>query len=187
MALRVYNTLTRQKEDFQTVQPGKVGMYLCGPTVYKPAHIGHMVGPVIFDTVKRYLAYNGYDVTYVVNITDVDDKLINRARENGTSVEALAREMTEDYFENLRTMGVDTVDHFPRATEHIGEMQAIISSLIEKGCAYPLDGDVYFDVMSDDDYGKLSRRNVQDMLAGTRVEANEQEGIACRLPPRPDV
>ena len=90
MTLRVYNTLTRQKEDFQTVVPGEVRMYLCGPTVYKPGHIGHMVGPVIFDTVKRYLIYNGYQVTLVINITDVDDKLINRARENKTTVEALA-------------------------------------------------------------------------------------------------
>jgi cysteinyl-tRNA synthetase len=96
MALRVYNTLTRQKETFQTVEPGKVRMYLCGPTVYKPSHIGHMVGPVIFDTVKRYLTYLGYQVTWVVNITDVDDKLIVRARELGTTVKELAERMTTD-------------------------------------------------------------------------------------------
>ncbi|MEX0715691.1 MAG: cysteine--tRNA ligase [Planctomycetaceae bacterium] len=175
MPLRVHNTLARKKEVFQTVVPGKVGMYLCGPTVYKPAHIGHMVGPVIFDTVKRYLVYSGYDVAFVINITDVDDKLINRARENGTTVEKLAREMTQDYFDNLETMGVDTVDHFPYATEHIGEMQQMIARLIEQGHAYPLDGDVYFDVTSDDDYGKLSRRNVEEMIAGTRVEANDRK------------
>jgi cysteinyl-tRNA synthetase len=175
MPLRVYNTLTRQKEEFQTVVPGRVGMYLCGPTVYKPAHVGHMVGPVIFDTVKRYLSYSGYEVTWVINVTDVDDKLINRARESGTTVEALAREMTEDYFENLRTMGVDTVDHFPFATAHIAEMQQLIQCLIDKDCAYPLDGDVYFDVTKDDDYGKLSRRNVAEMIAGARVEANERK------------
>lgn len=172
MAIRVYNTLTRQKEDFQTIEPGKVRMYLCGPTVYKPAHIGHMVGPVIFDTVKRYLQYSGYEVSWVVNITDIDDKLINRAREKGTTVEALAKEMTRDYFDNLATMGVDTVDHFPHATEHIGEMQEMIAGLIEKGYAYPLDGDVYFEVIRDEDYGKLSRRSVEEMLAGTRVEAD---------------
>ncbi len=175
MALRVYNTLTRQKEDFQTVVPGKVGMYLCGPTVYKPAHIGHMVGPVIFDTIKRYLTYVDYDVTFVINITDVDDKLIVRATENGTTVEALAKEMTQDYFDNLKTMGVESVDRFPYATEHIREMLDIISSLIDKGAAYPLDGDVYFSVDSDEDYGKLSRRNVQEMMAGTRVEANDRK------------
>jgi cysteinyl-tRNA synthetase len=175
MPLRVYNTLTRQKEPFESLQPGRVTMYLCGPTVYKPAHIGHMVGPVIFDTIKRYLTYCGYDVTWVVNITDVDDKLINRAAERGTTVEALAREMIQDYFDNLATMGVDTIDHFPRATEHIAEMQTLISRLIEQGYAYPLDGDVYFDVTKDDDYGKLSRRHVEEMIAGARVEANERK------------
>jgi cysteinyl-tRNA synthetase len=175
MTLRVYNTLSRQKEEFQTVHPGKVGMYLCGPTVYKPAHIGHMVGPVIFDTVKRFLSYNGYEVTFVINITDIDDKLINRARENNTTVAALAREMTQDYFDNLETIGVDAVDHFPHATEHIQEMQEIISRLIDKGNAYPLNGDVYFEVTGDDEYGKLSRRNIADMLAGARVEANSRK------------
>jgi len=175
MTLRVYNTLTRQKEDFQTVVPGEVRMYLCGPTVYKPAHIGHMVGPVIFDTVKRFLVYNGYKVKFVINITDVDDKLINRARENKTTVEALARQMTQDYFDNLSQVGVDSVDEFPYATAHIGGMQKLISRLIEKGFAYPLDGDVYFEVTKDPDYGKLSRRSVEEMLAGTRVEANDRK------------
>ncbi len=179
MTLRVYNTLTRTKEDFQTIEPGKVGMYLCGPTVYKPAHIGHMVGPVIYDTIKRYLTYSGYEVTYVINITDVDDKLINRANENGTTVEALAQEMTQDYFDNLATMGVDTVDRFPYATEHIPEMLEMIGTLVEKGHAYPLDGDVYFEVTQDDDYGKLSRRNIEETLAGTRVEAAEHKRHAA--------
>ncbi|MFQ5731301.1 MAG: cysteine--tRNA ligase, partial [Planctomycetaceae bacterium] len=175
MPLRVYNTLTREKENFETVRPGKVGMYVCGPTVYKPSHIGHMVGPVIFDTVKRYLTYVGYDVTFVINITDVDDKLINKANEQGTTVEALAKEMTQDYLENLEAMGVDSVDHFPCATDHIDGMQAMIARLIERDYAYPLDGDVYFDVSKDNDYGKLSHRNVEDIMAGTRVEANERK------------
>lgn len=172
MPLRVYNTLSRQKEDFQTVEPGQVKMYLCGPTVYKPAHIGHMVGPVIFDTVKRYLTYSGYKVTWVVNITDVDDKLINRANEKKTTVEALAREMTQDYFDNLKTMAVDGIDHFPYATQHIQEMLEIISTLVEKGYAYPLDGDVYFNCTKDEDYGKLSGRSLTEMLAGTRAETH---------------
>src|SRR5580692_10926824 len=110
MPLRVYNTLSRQKEDFKTIQPGKVGMYLCGPTVYKPSHIGHMVGPVIFDTVKRYLTYLGYQVTFVVNITDVDDKLIVRARELHTTVKELAERMTADYVECLRKLEVASID-----------------------------------------------------------------------------
>lgn len=172
MPLRVYNTLTRTKEDFQTVEPGKVSMYLCGPTVYKPAHIGHMVGPVIFDTIKRYLSYSGYKVTWVVNITDVDDKLINRANERKMTVEALAKEMTQDYFDNLKTMAVDGIDHFPYATQHINEMQEIIATLIEKGYAYPLDGDVYFNCTKDEDYGKLSGRSLTEMLAGTRAETH---------------
>ena len=172
MPLRVYNTLSRQKEDFQTVVPGKVSMYLCGPTVYKPAHIGHMVGPVIFDTIKRYLVYSGYQVTWVVNITDVDDKLINRANEKGVTVEALAKQMTQDYFDNLATMSVDGIDHFPYATQHIKEMQDIIATLIEKGYAYPLDGDVYFNCTKDEDYGKLSGRSLEQMLAGTRAETH---------------
>lgn len=175
MSLRVYNTLTREKEPFETIEPGKVGMYLCGPTVYKPSHIGHMVGPVIFDTVKRYLTYLGYDVTFVINITDVDDKLINKANDLGTTVDALAKEMTEDYFDNLKLMGVDSVDHFPYATDHITEMQEMIAKLIEQDYAYPLDGDVYFNVTRDDDYGKLSHRNVDEMMAGTRVEANDKK------------
>src|SRR5215213_8014612 len=106
MALRVYNTLTRTKEEFRTIQPGKVSMYVCGPTVYKPSHIGHMVGPVIFDSVKRYLSYLGYQVTWVVNITDVDDKLIGRAKELGTTVPALAEKMTRDYFACLKALNV---------------------------------------------------------------------------------
>ncbi|MCL4113129.1 UNVERIFIED_CONTAM: hypothetical protein GTU68_061593 [Idotea baltica] len=146
-------------------------MYLCGPTVYKPSHIGHMVGPVIFDTIKRYLTYVGYDVTYVINITDVDDKLINKANELGKTVEALAQEMTQDYFDNLLTMGVDSVDLFPYATKHIDDMLDMIGKLVEKDHAYPLDGDVYFEVTKDDDYGKLSGRNIEDTMAGTRVEA----------------
>jgi len=175
MALRVYNTLTREKEAFQTITPGKVTMYLCGPTVYKPAHIGHMVGPCIFDTIKRYLVYAGYEVKFIVNITDVDDKLINKANETGTTVKALADAMTQDYFDNLSLMGIDSIDHFPYATDHIDDMLAMIQLLIDKGFAYPLNGDVYFRVTADEDYGKLSHRSVDQMLAGTRVEAMDSK------------
>ena len=156
-------------------------MYLCGPTVYKPAHIGHMVGPVIFDTVKRYLAYTGYDVTFVINITDVDDKLINKAVELGMTVKALAEQMTADYFDNLRLMGVETVDEFPYATDYIDDMQSMIQSLIDNGHAYELGGDVYFDVTHDDDYGKLSRRSIEQMLAGTARAGKRTEEEPRRL------
>src|SRR3954449_780776 len=151
MALRVYNTLTRTKEEFRTVAPGKVGIYLCGPTVYKPSHIGHMVGPVIFDTVKRYLTYSGYEVEWVVNITDVDDKLIVRARELGTTVKELAERMTADYLQALKKLNVTAIDRMPRATENIAGMVEMIGRLIEKGHAYPASGDVYFDISKDDD------------------------------------
>src|SRR6185503_19439991 len=130
--LRVYNTLTKQKEPFKTVVPGKVGMYVCGPTVYSPSHIGHMVGPVIFDTIKRYLTYLGYQVTWVVNITDVDDKLIVRAKELGTTVKELAGRMTDDYLTCLKRLNVTGIDHMPRATEFIPDMIRIIGGLVER-------------------------------------------------------
>ncbi len=175
MALRVYNTLTRQKEDFHPVEPGKVRMYVCGPTVYKPSHIGHMVGPVIFDTVKRFLTYLGFEVKWVVNITDVDDKLIVRARELGTSVEALAHRMTEDYLDCLNKLNVTGIDEFPKATQHITEMIEIMQGLIDKGHAYPSGGDVYFDVASDPDYGKLCNRDPEQLEAGSRIEVSDKK------------
>lgn len=173
--LRVYNTLTKQKELFKTVVPGKVGMYVCGPTVYKPSHIGHMVGPVIFDTVKRYLTYLGYQVTWVVNITDVDDKLIIRANELKTTVKALAEEMTLDYVGCLKRLNVIGIDHMPRATDHIDGMIEIMRGLIEKGHAYAAGGDVYFDVLKDDDYGKLCNRDPEQLEAGARIEVSEKK------------
>ena len=175
MALRVYNTLTRQKEPFQTVQPGKVGMYVCGPTVYKPSHVGHMVGPVIFDTVKRYLQYLGYQVTLVVNITDIDDKIINEAAKQKRDWKELAESVTADYMQNLQRLGVTSIDHFPRATEHIADIQKIIKGLIDKGFAYPAAGDVYFDVTRDPDYGKLCNRDPEQLEAGARIEVSDKK------------
>ncbi len=170
MSLRVYNTLSQTKEPFQTVHPGKVGMYVCGPTVYSPSHIGHMVGPVIFDTIKRYLVYLGYEVTWVVNITDVDDKLIVQAQKDGTTVQELAGLVTKDYLECLSALGVDGIDQMPRATEHISEIVAITQSLIDKSFAYESGGDVYFDVSRTAAYGKLSHRDPEELLAGARIE-----------------
>lgn len=155
MSLQVYSTLSRKKEPFHKKPGEDVTMYVCGPTVYKPSHIGHMVGPVIFDTVKRYLTYLGYKVTWVVNITDVDDKLIVRAGELKTTVPELATKMTADYFDCLKKLNVTGIDKFPKATEHIDGMIAMMAKLIEKGLAYAADGDVYFDVSKDSDYGKL--------------------------------
>src|ERR1700733_9443937 len=125
MTLRVYNTLSKQKELFEPVHPGKVGIYLCGPTVYKSPHIGHMVGPVIFDAIKRYLTYKGYQATWVVNITDVDDKLINAANKAGSSMKEMAEKYSKEYFECLGAFGIDTIDRFPKASEHMAEIIAI--------------------------------------------------------------
>ncbi len=161
--LRVYNTLSREKEPFRTVRPGKVGIYLCGPTVYDKAHIGHMVGPVIFDCIKRYLEYCGYKVTWVVNITDVDDKLIKKANERGITMLQVAEENIADYNSNLAALGVDQIDHFPRATECMSEIIAFIETLIDRGFAYAADGDVYFDVGRDAQYGKLSNRGIESV------------------------
>jgi cysteinyl-tRNA synthetase len=170
MALRVYNTLTQSKEPFQTVAPGKVGIYVCGPTVYSPSHVGHLVGPVVFDTIKRYLTYLGYDVTWVVNITDVDDKLIVQAQNEGIPVSELAERVTDDYLACLRALGVDGIDHMPRATEYIPAIIEITQGLIDKGFAYASSGDVYFDVTKDPEYGKLSHRDPEELQAGARIE-----------------
>jgi cysteinyl-tRNA synthetase len=175
MPLQVYSTLSRKKEPFPKKPGESVSMYVCGPTVYKPSHIGHMVGPVIFDTVKRYLSYLGYRVKWIVNITDVDDKLINRARELKTSVKALAERMTADYGECLKKLNVTGIDELPRATEHIGEMIEMIGGLIAKGFAYPANGDVYFDITQDTDYGKLCNRDPEQLEAGTRIEVSDRK------------
>src|SRR5688500_6936693 len=168
MALRVYNTLSKQKELFEPVKPGEVGMYLCGPTVYKEPHIGHMVGPVIFDAVKRYLQFKGFKVTWVVNITDVDDKLIDAAARQNTAVKELAERQTKSYLDALAALGVDTVNVFPKASDHIGEIVRLCEDLIAKGYGYAADGNVWFDVSKDPDYGKLSHRKPEEQEAGTR-------------------
>ncbi len=169
MSLRVYNTLTKQKDLFEPVHPGKVGIYLCGVTVYKSPHIGHMVGPVIFDALKRYLLFKGFEVTLIVNITDVDDKIIDRANKTNTTVQAVAERYTKEYLEALSGFGVDTIDKFPKASEHMADIVELTERLIEQGHAYAAEGNVYFDVTSDADYGKLSNRKVEEQEAGTRA------------------
>ncbi len=163
VTIRIYNTLSRRKETFSPVHPGKVGIYLCGPTVYDRAHIGHMVGPVIFDTVKRHLVYSGYDVTWVVNITDVDDKLIKKARERGISMSEVAAENTADYLTNLAGLGVDQIDSMPRATESMDEIIALTRALVDAGYAYESEGNVFFDVTRDAEYGKLTNRTIDGL------------------------
>ncbi len=169
-SIRVYNTLTREKETFEPLAPGKVGIYLCGPTVYKEAHIGHMVGPVIFDTIKRFLTYCGLEVNWVVNITDVDDKLIAQSKQRGVPMSQIATEMTMDYCANLLALGVDQISTMPKATEHMGEIISFIEDLVQQGFAYEADGDVFFDVNRSSDYGKLSNRSA-DSQQGEGGEA----------------
>ena len=176
--IRVYNTLSKSKEPFNPVVAGKVGIYLCGPTVYKPSHIGHMVGPVIFDTVKRYLVYSGYEVTLVVNITDVDDKLIAESAKRKVTMAELAAEMTADYISNLEALGVDGVDHFPRATDNIDEIIDFTAALVEQGFAYQADGDVYFEVGKAAGYGKLSRRRTEALQGDGGGTADRKRAAA---------
>ena len=161
-SIRIYNTLSRTKEVFVPVDPGKVGIYLCGPTVYKEAHIGHMVGPVIFDTVARYLTYCGFEVKWVVNITDVDDKLIAQAEQRQIPMAQVATQMTADYCANLLEMGVDQITEMPRATENMNEIIEFIGQLIDREFAYSADGDVFFDVVRNSEYGKLTNRSPDD-------------------------
>ncbi len=176
--LHIYDTLTKKKAPLETVTPGKVGIYLCGPTVYAEAHIGHMVGPVIFDCIKRYLTYNGYDVTWVVNITDVDDKLINKANERGITMLEVAEENIADYHRNLAALGVDQIDEFPRATDCMSDIIEFIESLVEQGFAYASEGDVYFDVAKDQEYGKLSNRSVDSMQGEGGGTADRKKSMA---------
>lgn len=176
--LEIYNTLTKKKEPFTTVEAGKVGIYLCGPTVYDKAHIGHMVGPVIFDCIKRYLVYCGYDVNWVVNITDVDDKLINKASERGITMLQVAEENIKDYEDNLAALGVDSIDHFPRATDCMDEIIGFVKSLVDEGFAYESEGDVYFDVGKDNQYGKLSNRTVEGMQGDGGGQAERKKSTA---------
>ncbi len=168
--IRVYNTLSKSKEKFLPLHPPKVGIYLCGPTVYAESHIGHMVGPVIFDTIKRYLTYNGYEVNWVVNITDVDDKLIDKSHKRGIPINQIACEMTADYLANLKELGVNQINHLPRATDHMAQIIRFIQTLEEKGHAYAVGGDVFFDVTKDPNYGQLSNRSV-DAQQGEGGEA----------------
>jgi len=168
--IRVYNTLSKRKEVFAPLRPPRVGIYLCGPTVYAESHIGHMVGPVIFDTIKRYLRYSGYEVTWVVNITDVDDKLIAKSHQRGIPMSQIACEMTADYLANLKELGVNQIDHMPRATDHMQQIISFIQTLEEKGYAYAVDGDVFFDVAKDPNYGQLSNRTT-DAQQGEGGEA----------------
>jgi cysteinyl-tRNA synthetase len=170
MALRIYNTLTRETEEFVSLEPGKVRMYVCGPTVYSDAHIGHAMAAIVFDMVRRYLTYRGYWVTFVTNFTDVDDKIIRRANEQGRDPVELANHYAQEYLRHLNDLNVLPADVYPRVSQEMDWIVQMISGLEEEGYAYRLDGDVYFRVTKDADYGKLSGRRLDQAVSGTRVE-----------------
>ena len=175
MALRLYNTLTRQKELFKPLVEGKVSMYVCGPTVYADAHIGHAMAAIVFDMVRRYLIYQGYEVRYATNFTDVDDKIIRRAHETGQDPIEMANYYSEKYLRHLQDLQVMPADIYPKVSETMGQIIGVIEDLGEGGYAYPLDGDVYFRVTQDGDYGKLSGRKLEEALSGTRIEEDARK------------
>ena len=175
MSLRVYNTLTRDKSEFETIEPGKVRMYVCGPTVYDSAHVGHAMSALVFDIVRRYLAFKGYDVHHVMNFTDVDDKIINRANQLGVDPAALANKYVNEFSKNLTDLNILPATDTPRATDEIKQIIDMVARLLENDSAYVAEGDVYFRVESDKDYGKLSGRKLDEMNAGARIRVDERK------------
>ncbi|MGJ3245351.1 MAG: cysteine--tRNA ligase [Elainellaceae cyanobacterium] len=174
MTLQIYNTLTRRKEPFEPIEPGTVKMYCCGVTVYDYCHLGHARSYIVWDTVRRYLEWRGYAVQYVQNFTDIDDKILNRALQEGSTMEAIAEKYTQAYFEDMATLNVREADDYPRATHTINGIQRLIHELEQTGIAYSTNGDVYYAVRNFSDYGKLSGRKLDDMKAGAsgRVDAD---------------
>ncbi|MCK4791981.1 MAG: cysteine--tRNA ligase [Desulfobacteraceae bacterium] len=173
--LKIYNTLTRKKEIFEPIEPGKVKIYVCGPTVYDASHIGHARSVVVFDVIVRYLKATGYDITYVRNFTDIDDKIINRANELGISTNELSEKYIHEFYEDMDALRVERPTEEPRATEHIPEIISVIQRLFEQGLAYEVGGDVFYAVERFKGYGKLSGRRLEDMQAGARVEVDENK------------
>lgn len=170
--MRLYNSMTGKKEEFKPITPGEVKMYVCGPTVYNYFHIGNARPFLIFDAFRRYLQYRGYKVTFVQNFTDVDDKIIRRAQEEGVDSLAISERYIEEYFKDADALGIQRADIHPKVTETMDEIIEFVQSLIEKGHAYEVDGDVYFDAKSFNDYGKLSGQKIEELEIGARVELN---------------
>ncbi len=175
MALRIYNTMTGKKEEFIPLHDRKIGMYACGVTVYDLCHIGHARSAIVFDAIYRYLKYCGYEVTFVRNFTDIDDKIIKRANEQGVEWKAIAEKYIDEFHVDMGKFGLEKPKFEPKATEHISGMIQLISTLMEKGYAYQGGGDVFFSVEKFKEYGKLSKRNLEEMQAGARVEIDEKK------------
>ena len=174
--MKLYNTLTRKKEEFKPVKEGQVTMYSCGPTVYNYIHIGNARPLVVFDTLRRFLIYKGYKVKYLVNFTDIDDKMIQKANEEGTTVKEIADRYIKAFTEDAKGLNLyeeETIH--PRATDFINQIIDFIKGLTEKGSAYDIDGNVYFDIAKAKDYGKLSKKNIDDLISGARIEVNEEK------------
>ncbi|KAB2329673.1 cysteine--tRNA ligase [Bacillus mesophilum] len=175
MAIQLYNTMTRKKEPFIPLEEGKVKMYVCGPTVYNYIHIGNARPPIVFDTVRNYLTYRGYDVHYVSNFTDVDDKLIRTAKELGEEVPQIAERFIDAYFEDVTALGCKRADVHPRVTESMDIIIEFIQTLIDKGYAYESEGDVYFHTRKFDGYGKLSHQSIDELRVGARIAIGEKK------------
>ncbi|AGB18088.1 cysteinyl-tRNA synthetase [Thermoanaerobacterium thermosaccharolyticum] len=173
--MKIYNTLTRKKEEFVPLNDNIVNMYVCGPTVYNFIHIGNARAFIVFDTVRRYFEYKGYKVNYVQNFTDIDDKLIKRSHEENTTVKELADRYIEEYFKDADSLGIKRATVHPRATENIDDIINFVKKLIDKGFAYVLNGDVYYDTTKFKEYGKLSHKNIDELKAGARIEVNEDK------------
>jgi len=173
--MKLYNTLTRSKEEFKPLVPGEVKMYSCGPTVYNYFHLGNARPFIVFDCLRQFLEYRGYDVKFVQNFTDVDDKLINKAREEGSTVPEIAEKYIKEYFVDAKALGIKEASVHPRATENIDAIIETVQTLIEKGHAYEVDGDVYFSVESYKDYGKLSHQPLEDLESGVRKDLDDKK------------
>ncbi|TFB09167.1 cysteine--tRNA ligase [Candidatus Atribacteria bacterium MT.SAG.1] len=173
--MKIYNTLTRKKEEFVPLKKGEVGMYVCGPTVYNYIHIGNARPFIIFEVVRRFLKYKGYRVKYIQNLTDIDDKMINNAKELKIKVSELAEKFIQEYFIDADSLNIERADVHPRATENIKEIIKLVKGLEEKGYAYEIDGDVFFDVSKFKDYGKLSGQNIEELKDGARVKIDERK------------
>lgn len=179
MSLKVYNTLTKKKEDFTTIEEGKVRMYVCGPTVYDFLHIGNFFGAIFFNAARNWMEKLGYEVTYVYNYTDVDDKIINRANEEGVEAVEIAEKYIEEFRKDYECLKLKPQTFNPRVSEHMGDIIGFIKILVEKGHAYEVEGDVYFSVPSFKEYGKLSNKNLDDMESGYRIEVDERKKHAA--------
>jgi cysteinyl-tRNA synthetase len=175
MTLTVYNTLTRRQEAFETVEPGKVKMYYCGVTVYDYCHLGHARACIVWDVVRRYLEFIGYKVRFVQNFTDIDDKILNRARQEHSSMEVVSERFIKAYFEDMARLKIKEADEYPRATYTMNGIQRLIQQLENKGYAYPADGDVYYPVRKFPEYGKLSGRKLEDLQAGASERVNIED------------